>query len=154
MNTLKIVQKQLHENPHIFSKSQVNHPLVNGWNILKFKSHNQPNKCGLICDGCSLVPIFGSYFNLTITKNPLKKEYISCGVTIFKTSSINGRVYRFFLVATFSFWKSTWQILFFFDTMTINDNQEAFSIGTMNPTTNSLSKSFSLLLCNSSSFNT
>jgi hypothetical protein len=39
--------------------------------------------------------------------------------------------------------------------MTISDNQEAFSIGTMNPTTSAACPNLvSLLLCNSSSFDT
>jgi hypothetical protein len=77
---IEIVQKQLHDNPHIFLKSQANHLLISGWNILKSKLHNQPNKCAQICDECNLVPIFGSYFSLMVIKrsNDKRIHLMSC----------------------------------------------------------------------------
>jgi hypothetical protein len=42
---IEIVQKQLHENPHIFPKSQANHSLVSGQNILKSKLHKTTQMC-------------------------------------------------------------------------------------------------------------
>jgi hypothetical protein len=44
--------------PPYIPKSQANHPLISGRNILKSKLHNQPNKCAQISDECSLIPIF------------------------------------------------------------------------------------------------
>lgn len=69
-----------------------------------------------------------------------KKDYSSCPIIVFNTSSVKGNGYGYLLVVAFRFLKST-QIMnlpFFFGTTTIGDNQVVSSMGYINHVANNL----------------